>query len=252
MRRVRIAFIICAIILSAQIVGPAPVECVPEEAEAIMAEARELMREGDASGALSKVERAAAVAPHWPLPHASLGVLNQLRGRDDLAREHYTQVQLISLLREGAEDTALTRDIAEGEALMVYLVNLERTQRGLRLLRPHADLAIVARGHSREMRDLGFFGHLSPRRQNRRPSDRFHNLFNHAPRAIGENLARMSSSSHPVFTREKLRDSHERLMSSERHRRTILWDVPDHIGVGIAVNSAGDFWITESFSVLQR
>lgn len=232
--------------------SPQPAAEVPAEAEAMMADARELMRNGDGAGALSKVLEATEIAPNWPLPHASLGVLYQLDGRPELAREHYAEVQLLSMLREGQEDGRATREIARGEALMVYLANLERAEHGLTLLRPHADLAIVARRHSREMRDLRFFSHLSPTEQNRRPSDRYLNIFGHRPAAIAENLARMASGSCWSFNDDNLRDSHHRLMNSKTHRRTILWERPDHIGVGIAVNERGDYWVAENFAALRR
>lgn len=252
MRRIRpVALALLALLLTAPLCPGMATE-VPEEAEAMMADARELMRNGDGASALSKVRRAAEIAPNWPAPHASLGVLYQLHGAQDLARDRYMQVQLISMLREGQEDNRATREIAQGEALMVYLANVERTERGLPLLRPHADLAIVARRHSREMRDLGFFSHVSPTAHNRRPSDRFLTVFGQRPTAIGENLARMASTSHWSFTHDNLRDSHERLMKSTKHRKVILWDKPDHVGVGIAVNQRGDYWITEDFAVLTR
>lgn len=240
------------VLMLASPVVDASAAAVPAEAETMMADARELMRLGDREGALTKVREAAKLAPDWPLPHASLGVLYQLDGDEELSREQYAQVQLISLLREGEQDGRLTREIAEGEALMVYLANSERAKRGMPLLRPHADLAIVARRHSREMRDLRYFSHESPRAQNRRPSDRFLNLFGYRPMCIGENLARMESRPLWSMNPTNLADSHERLMNSASHRKTILWDKPDHIGVGIVVNERGDYWVTEKFASLTR
>ncbi len=252
MRRIRTAVFGAIALLLIVPACPAATAGVPDRAETMMADARELMRNGDTAGALSKVRQAVEIAPNWPAAHASMGVLHQLSGSEGPAREQYTRVQLISLLRGGAQDCRLTREIAEGEALLLYLANQERTERGMYLLRPHADLAIVARGHSREMCDLNYFSHVSPKNRNQRPSDRFCNVFGWLPRCIGENLARMASRPLWSFNLDNVRESHKRLMGSDGHRKAILWDRPDHLGVGIAVNERGDYWITENFAVLQR
>ncbi len=219
----------------------------PQKAEQMLADARALMDRGDEVGALSKVERAAQLAPEWPVPHASLGLLHQRRGDEALAREHLTRFQLMGLLDAGAEDTDLTREIAEGEALIIYLTNAERLRRNLPLLIPDTRIARVARGHSREMARLNYFSHNSPKAARRTASDRFEQVFGFRPVCIGENLARMRSRPLWSLTLENLRGSHERLMESDKHRHAILWDRPTHIGIGIAVNDLGDYWITEEF-----
>ena len=227
-------------------------ESVSREAELIMASAQELMDKGDGAAARSQLLKAVEIAPHWMTPAAALGVLHQLEGNEELALEHYTKVQLASLLSEGAQDNRLIRDIAAGEAWMVYLANEERWAQGLKLLPPHPDLAIVARRHSREMRDLGYFSHESPRVHSRRPSDRFSNHFGYRPLCIGENLARMQSTGRWSMNTDNLTESHDRLMNSASHRSTILWELPHYVGIGIAVNERGDFWVTEKFVDMTR
>jgi uncharacterized protein YkwD len=224
----------------------------PKKAEQMLADARVLLNRGDDEGALSKVEQAAKLAPQWPAPHASLGLLYQRQSNEPLAREHLTRYQLLSLLESGAEDCRLTREIAEGEALMIYLTNQERARRGLPLLMPHAKLSRVARGHSDEMATLEYFSHRSPKSARRTPTDRFRQLFGSNPPCIAENLSRMSSRPLWSFNLDNLRDSHARLMDSDGHREAILWDEPTHIGVGIAVNERGDYWITENFVRFER
>ncbi len=250
MKKIRAVSLIAFALIILLAPCPDAVSEVPREAEAMMGRAHDLLRGGDNSGALSKAQQARRIAPDCPELQASVGVMYQLCGNGELALEQYERVQSISLLREGAPDSRLTREIAEGEALMVYLANRDRIRHGLRPLRPHADLAIVARRHSREMRDLGYFAHDSPRMQHRRPSDRFANLFGQPPVVIGENLARMYSRPLWSFNLDNVHESHVRLMESEGHRNNILWDKPLHIGVGIAVNERGDYWITENFSTI--
>lgn len=219
----------------------------PQQAEQMLADARILMDRGDELGALTKVEQAAELAPDWAPPHASLGLLYQRQANEPLAREHLTRYQLLGLLHGGAEDGRLTREIAEGEALMIYLTNAERAQRGLPLLIPDSGLAAVARGHSEEMARLVYFSHQSPKTSRRTPADRFRLAYGFTAQCIGENLARMASRPLWSFNLDNVRESHARLMESDCHRQAILWDRPTHLGVGIAVNQQGDYWIDETF-----
>ena len=195
--------------------------------------------------------QAAALAPDYPEVHATLALLHHCRADTDQAYEHYTQFQLLSLRAGDGYDGDLTRRLAEGEALMVLLVNSERRTRGLPLLSPELRLTEMARQHSDEMRDLGYFSHESPLRRNRDLGERFQRAFGHAAQALAENLSRMRGTLW-CFTPEHLRDSHNRLMASTGHRANILWDRPTHIGVGIAVSPRGDYWITENFALIDR
>lgn len=218
----------------------------------MLADARVLLDRGDEAGALSKVEQAAQLAPDWAPPHASLGLLYQRQDNEALALQHFTRYQLLGLLEAGAPDERLTREVAEGEALLIYLVNTARAAHGLPPLTPHAELSNVARSHSDEMACLEYFSHRSPKAATRTPADRFRKEFGYDPPCIGENLARMWSRPLWSFNLDNLRKSHEGLMESEGHRQAILWDEPTHIGVGIAVNQHGDYWVTENFARLKR
>jgi len=219
----------------------------PQQAEQMLADARVLLDRGDELGALTKVEQAAQLAPDWAPPHASLGLLYQRRANEPLAREHLTRYQLLGLLERGALDGRLTREIAEGEALMIFLTNAERARRGLPLLMPDSDLAAVARGHSEEMARLVYFSHQSPKASRRTPADRFRLAYGFRAQCIGENLSRMASRPLWSFNLDNVRESHARLMESDSHSQTILWDRPTHLGVGIAVNEQGDYWIDQTF-----
>lgn len=220
-----------------------------ERVDALLASAELCTRRGDLEGALEAANRAAALAPDCPEVHATLALLNHQRADIEAATHHYTQFQLLSLQLSGHANDELLREIAEGEATMVFLINSERAARGLPLLRPDLALTAMARAHSEEMRDHGYFGHVSPVAGNRTISDRCRRVFSRPVRAVAENLSRMSGTLWS-FTPANIRDSHDRLMRSTRHRANILWTRPTHIGVGIAVNSGGDYWITENFALL--
>ncbi len=221
------------------------------DVDAMLADAAAMIGRGDVGGALATAMRACYLAPERPRVHATLGVIYQRQGDRERAMASLTRFQLAGLLARGAPDEGLTHEIANAEALLVYLVNQERISRGLPALWPDLTLAEMARQHSEEMRDLGYFSHGSPLRRNCTLDARFRNAFGAEPRAVAENISRMAGTLWS-FTPENIDDSHERLMASPGHCENILWDRPDHIGVGIAVSNCGDYWITEDFALLDE
>lgn len=216
---------------------------------ALLVSADTLSQRGDLVGALAAADRAAALAPDHHEVQATLALLHHRQGNTEQAAEHYTQFQLLSLRARGCRDDDLTQTIAEGEATMVLLTNSERRASGLPLLRPDLRLTEMARRHSDEMRDLGYFSHESPARGSQDMGERFRRAFGRPARALAENISRMTGTLW-CFTPEHLRESHDRLMDSAGHRANILWDQPRSIGVGIAVNTRGDYWITENFALI--
>lgn len=243
---VLLAAVVCAVTPGASAAAEGDTQVM-----ALLANAHTCSRHGDLNGALAAAGQAAALAPDYPEVHATLALLHHCRADTDQAYEHYTQFQLLSLRAGDGYDGDLTRRLAEGEALMVLLVNSERRTRGLPLLSPDLRLTEMARRHSDEMRDLGYFSHESPLRRNRDLGERFQRAFGHAAQALAENLSRMRGTLW-CFTPEHLRDSHNRLMASTGHRGNILWGRPTHIGVGIAVSPRGDYWVTENFALIDR
>jgi len=177
-----------------------------------------------------------------------LGKVCQLLGRDQDARSHYQAHQFLGLLEDSAEQgNSRLLAIAEAEGLLIFRINQERISRGLHALLPSVELSQVARQHSREMRDLGYFSHTSPTPGCTTMTDRFKRMFGHPPRALAENLSRRGGTG-DAFTIENIEDSHRRLMISDSHRRSILWEKVAEVGVGVAVNERGDYWITENFA----
>ncbi|MPZ97943.1 MAG: colicin V production protein [Dehalococcoidia bacterium] len=112
----------------------------------------------------------------------------------------------------------------EAEERMLALVNEERTSRGLAPLVLDPTIVPVARAHSRDMWERGYFAHLNPDGDD--PFDRMR-AGGVSFLAAGENLALA-----PTTER-----AHEGLMNSPGHRRNIL--DPDFGRVGIGVIDAG-------------
>jgi len=255
-RKLLLAPALAALTLAACACPPA---CAAEQPPATdrnpLSQARRLLdgactheRKGELAAAAGDLEAAAALLPEWAPPRALLGRVYQLQGREADARAQYQTYQFLGLLEHGDDQNSdLMLKIAEAEALLVYRINHERLRRGLKALLPSIDLSRMARGHSREMRDLGYFSHTSPRREHQTMSDRFERIFGEKPRCLAENVSRRGGSLYS-FTIDNIEDSHHRLMVSDAHRRSILWEKVDRVGVGIAVNERGDYWLTENFA----
>ena len=123
---------------------------------------------------------------------------------------------------------------AAAEAAMLELVNGERTKRGLRPLRVDPRLTAVARAHSADMLERGYFSHVTP--EGRTPSDRA-DAAGISYFVYGENLA----LSPDVPT------AHDGLMNSPGHRANILAADYGHIGIGIQDAGIYGIMVTQNF-----
>ena len=220
-------------------------------AQQLVATARQLEAQSDLEGAIARLQEAVMILPAWAPSRGLLGRLYQMQGQDEPAKEQYKSHQLLSLLGqvEGDADPFVPK-LAEAEGLMTFLINQERMTRGLCVLEPSAELSKIARGHSEEMRDRGYFSHVSPVKSHATPVDRFVKVYGQKPRGLAENLARRYGTLYS-FSLKGIAESHADLMKSPRHRHSILWDKVQLVGVGIAVNGHGDYWITEMFARLR-
>ena len=120
------------------------------------------------------------------------------------------------------------------ERRMAEMVNAERAERKLAKLEYHPGLAGVARAHSLDMREHGFFAHESKRTG--KVKDRLAKAKMPA-RAAGENLAKAKTVKH----------AHTNLMNSPPHRKNILNPELTHVGIGIVRNDKGQLLVTQVF-----
>jgi len=124
---------------------------------------------------------------------------------------------------------------AELETKMFRLVNKDRSEHQKKALRYDQRLAVVARAHSKDMQENGFFSHQSKTTGNvgqRLLTARV------KVKVCGENIAKNLS----VDLAEKS------LMKSPGHRANILGEVYTHCGVGIVRASNGIYYITQVFA----
>jgi len=127
------------------------------------------------------------------------------------------------------------------EQRFVELVNSERWWRGLSQLELDPTLVEVSRRHSTEMREKGYFDHLSPTPGQRKPMDRYLAALGRRPSwaYLGENLC--------YCTIPDVNRGHQSLMESPEHKANILDPTYNRLGVGVYTNERGEFWVTEMF-----
>lgn len=135
------------------------------------------------------------------------------------------------------EDIKLTPE----EQRFVDLVNKERKDRGLNELKVAPLLVTTARGKSKEMHDLNYWGHVTPDKKKSTALYRVLAALPQEPKSmiVGENL---------YYCSDVLVDSgHQALMNSPTHRANILKPEYKYIGVGAFISDDHKFWVTEHF-----
>lgn len=242
---------LCAPCLGA---GDAP-PSASAEAVAAYREGLEKWKAGQQKAAQAAFACAAELAPQWGAPNARLGVILQLQGQEAAARRQYALAQTASLAQDNhcpetlSEDAMKVRDLLiANEAYVLYLVNAARLEKGLSVLVPDPTMSVAARRHSDEMRDKCYFGHTSPTPGLTGCQDRFRAVFGFMPRMIGENVSRRWGQGLYCLSEPRVHESHVDLMNSPGHRANILRPEFEWLGVGLAANDNGDYWITELFA----
>ncbi len=130
---------------------------------------------------------------------------------------------------EGAKaaDETWIQEPEQAEALLLKLLNDERRRHDLPPLVADSRLAEVARRHSQDMLDRGYFAHLSP--EGAGPADRLRTAGIRTRRSA-ENLARTPS----------VAEAHASLMRSPGHAANILTTEMDCVGIGISFGRGED------------
>lgn len=120
------------------------------------------------------------------------------------------------------------------EAKMLVLINEERAAAGLDPLEPDPELRGVARDHSADMFERGYFAHKTP--EGKDPFDRMRRARVRF-RTAGENLALAPT----------LKIAHTGLMNSPGHRANILRPQFGRVGIGILDGGRRGLMVTQKF-----
>jgi uncharacterized YkwD family protein len=129
-----------------------------------------------------------------------------------------------------------TNSLSSYEQQVIELVNKERSNRGLGLLKYDSQLGYVARLKSQDMIDKNYFSHTSPTY-----GSPFQMMEKYGLRfsAAGENIAYGQRTAQEVMNS---------WMNSAGHRANILSATYTHIGVGVAKASNGTLYWTQEFT----
>jgi uncharacterized protein YkwD len=120
------------------------------------------------------------------------------------------------------------------EAQMLELVNKERVEAGLRPLESDPELTEVARRHSADMFERGYFSHYTP--EGKDPFERMRDM-DVRFRVAGENLAIAPT----------LQIAHTGLMNSPGHRANILKPQFGRVGIGIMDGGRRGLMVSQEF-----
>lgn len=218
---------------------------------------------GDSAGACSLLSEVVVKAPEVFEARALLAYLMEKAGKVAEAKMQYEELKKLAGDRCFAEEALgqlqenpqqqdkeqTAPPLSPFEQQLVDLINAERKSRGLGQLVVNLRLSRVARQHSEEMRDKNYFSHDSPTPGLATMEDRYKAEFREGFHALAENVARggFVKGSGWALTKENIEGTHQGLMRSSRHRSNILLPDVTEVGVGIAVNVKGDYWVTEMF-----
>jgi uncharacterized protein YkwD len=126
---------------------------------------------------------------------------------------------------------------AEIEAAIFQLTNIARTNQGVSTVTLNEAVAQVARQHSQNMRDNGFFGHVN---QDGQGLKQRLNAAGIGYKSASENLVTVTNAPDPADIAFDL------LVGSAEHEENILNPRFKQIGVG-AARSGDTYWITQIF-----
>lgn len=143
-----------------------------------------------------------------------------------------------SSAQEGAVDLSFVTTVYQTrydlEMQLLQMINDERKANGLTPLLPDPELCIVARQHSADMFEQGYFSHNTP--NGLTPFDRIHKA-GISYKTAGENLA----------LAQTLQLAHRGLMNSPGHRANILNPRFGKVGIGILDGGSYGLMISQEF-----
>lgn len=161
-------------------------------------------------------------------------------------RSVHPETQVVSDLTrnqfDGATDSVrhpASAAAADLERKVFKLLNAERRARGLQSLEWNNEVAGVARLHSQNMADKGFFSHRGS--DGSMVDDRADRMGLGGWKMIGENIAYMKGYDDPASL------AVEKWMESTAHRNNLLGPTWKESAVGVAITKDGTYYMTQVF-----
>lgn len=147
---------------------------------------------------------------------------------DVLARESGEEkvLEATAALEAAHEHNSAQRWASRQQVEFARILNTARHVMGLAPLRLDERLSEAARGHSEEMRRMGYFAHESPVADHRTPAQRVRNADFEGSFA-GENIYANSGGGRP-------QSAYDGWWASDGHRFIMFADGPDTLGLGIS------------------
>jgi uncharacterized protein YkwD len=153
-----------------------------------------------------------------------------------------------------SDEAAPALNTTRAERAITETINRERASRGLEPVEQDDAIAAVARNHSRDMIERGYYAHESP--DGKTPYDRIE-AGQPSCHAVGENIA-ATWWQRPFETDDGERGRHttvtelanglaEQWLNSQSHRRNMLDSRWERTGVGVAVADDGEVLVTQNF-----
>lgn len=141
-------------------------------------------------------------------------------------------------------ETTVDEQVGTHERAIHERVNEARQSHDLDPLAHDEAIAAVARRHSTDMAERGYFAHTSP--EGEQPADRLAEFFPEPCRMIGENIARVGlrPDDDPEEAAERVVSG---WMDSQGHRENILNASFDAEGIGVAVTESDRLFATQNF-----
>jgi uncharacterized protein YkwD len=132
------------------------------------------------------------------------------------------------------------------EAAMFALINQDRIANGLSALEYDPMLTQIAREHSKDMCQRGYFDHRAPAPAPATPMDRYLATLGQRPdyAMVGENIYYRQRTDQPDQTQDQAETA---FMNSPGHRANILGSRYQKAGVGVYRSASGEFWVTQMF-----
>jgi uncharacterized protein YkwD/uncharacterized membrane protein required for colicin V production len=167
--------------------------------------------------------------PAW-LPDKISSLLNDPRFNAGSITIHPKTKELIKLPFK-TNDLRVRKDL---EIRMLHLINRERKKEGLKELIFDEELARVARSHSKDMFNRGYFSHYTP--EGLSPFDR-----------IRKEKIRFLIAGENLALAQNLELAHRGLMESPGHRANILHKAFGRVGIGIQDGGIYGIMVTQNF-----